>query len=110
MYAPQPPVPQRQPSQNTGLDITAFVLAFFFPLIGFILGWVAVSSAHKGGRKAAGLSVAAMIIGGVASLIIVVVLIAIGISAADATNHTQDYMNCVNNAINSGADPSTCQP
>jgi len=109
--APQPPVPQqRQPSRNTGLDITAFVLSFFFPFIGFILGWVAISSAHRENRRAAGLSVAAMWIGGIATVVIIVVVIAIAVAAANDANSTQTYMNCVNNALNNGTDPSVCQP
>lgn len=71
------PVPQeRQPSRSEGIDVTAFVLSFFLPLIGFILGWVGISQAHKQNRKAAGLSIAAMVIGGFATFIITWIIIA----------------------------------
>jgi hypothetical protein len=54
--------PIRYPSRATGLDITAFVLAFFLPLIGVVLGHVGIHEAHKQGRRASGLAIASLVI------------------------------------------------
>ncbi len=51
------------PAQGTsGLAITGFILAFFLPLIGFILSLVAVFKTGSGRRKGRGLAVAGIII------------------------------------------------
>ena len=72
--------PQKPPVQNTtnepaplptvtpaaektnGVAIAAIILTFFFPLIGLILGIVALSSIKKSGEKGKGLAKAAIII------------------------------------------------
>lgn len=86
MYQPPVPLPQvRQPSRAEGIDITAFVLSFFLPLIGFILGWVGLAQAHKQNRNAHGLTIAAMIIGGLGTVLITIwIIIAIAASASAA--------------------------
>ena len=73
---------QRQPSVHDGLSVTSFILAFFLPLIGFILGWVAVVSAHRDGRRASGLAVSGLVIGGLITGIITLVIVVTVIGAA----------------------------
>jgi hypothetical protein len=69
---------------HDGLAVTSFVIAFLFPPIGFILGWVSISAAHRDGRRASGLAEAAMMVGALATLIAVIAIIALAHSAAPA--------------------------
>jgi ABC-type Fe3+ transport system permease subunit len=94
---PPPSKLQRMPSIHDGLAITAFILAWFMPLLGFILGCVSIGSAHRDGRNASGLAIAGAVIGGLATVIIVIVIIAILGSQPDAL---QQYLNCLNNQLN----------
>ena len=69
------PAPAAEPGK--GLSIAAIILAFLVPLVGLILGIVALVQAKKAGRKN-GLALAAVIIGAV----LMVVYIIIGIVSA----------------------------
>lgn len=106
---PGPPrsQPVRLPSRATGIDVTAFILAFLIPLIGAIIGMVAIADAHKQGRQASGLAVAAVVIGWVAVLIVVIVVIAVAV-AHQSPDPTQQYINCMNNAIANGTPVQNC--
>jgi hypothetical protein len=79
-----PGAPRRAPSVHDGLAVTSFVIAFLFPPIGFILGWVSIASAHRDGRRASGLAEAAMTVGALATLIAVIAIIALAHAAATA--------------------------
>lgn len=87
-----------RPSVHDGLSIAGFILAWFMPLIGFILSWVAISTAHRDGRKASGLAVAGMILGGLWTVIIVIVIIAV--AASHTVDPTQQWINCLNQQLN----------
>lgn len=103
-YQPLQPKPIRGPAgPPTGLDITAFVLAFFFPVIGAILGMVAESEAHKANRNANGLAVAAVWLGCVFTVVAVIVIVAV-IAAGDQSQY-QQYLNCLNSSV-----PQNCTP
>lgn len=54
---PLPPSRLRQPSQHDGLAVAGFVLSFLLPLLGLILSWVSVTTAHRDGYRASGLAV-----------------------------------------------------
>lgn len=61
-----PPLPKRlpksarSPSIHDGLAISAFIMAWLFPPIGFILGCVSLADAHRHDRNESGLAVAAI--------------------------------------------------
>jgi hypothetical protein len=60
-----PPVPVRVellPRIHSNVALAAFILAWFFPPLGFILGWVSIVSDGNDGRYASGLAKAAMLI------------------------------------------------
>ncbi len=69
-YPPQQPVPPQQPQYqyppqrgyNT-MSIVALVLAFFFSIVGVILGFVALSQIKRTGEQGRGLAIAAIIVG-----------------------------------------------
>lgn len=67
------PVAKPAGTKTSGMAIAAIILAFFFPIIGLILGIVALSGIKKSGEKGKGLSIAAIIIS------IVLMLASIGI-------------------------------
>ena len=66
------PVAKPAGTKTSGMAIAAIILAFFFPIIGLILGIVALSGIKKSGEKGRGLSIAAII------LSIVFMLISVG--------------------------------
>ena len=59
--APPPPMPP-QPQGRSGLAIAGFILAFFLPLIGFILSLIAIFKTGAGKAKGRGLAIAGVII------------------------------------------------
>lgn len=63
------------PQRTNGLAIAAFVLAFFFSLLGLILGYVARSQIRESGEGGAGLALAAIIIGWVSIGIVALVFL-----------------------------------
>ncbi len=71
------PPPGKNQSVHDGLAITCFILAFFAPLLGLILGFVSVSTAHRDNRRGSGLAVAAIIIGALGTIGIIIIVIAI---------------------------------
>ena len=75
--APAPAAAPVAAEPGKGLSIAAIILAFLVPLVGLILGIVALVQAKKAGRKN-GLALAAVIIGAV----LMVVYIIIGIVSA----------------------------
>jgi hypothetical protein len=62
--------------------LSAFILAWFFPPLGFILGCVSIVSDHHDGRKESGLATAAMIIS--ALLVIAYVILIVNITKTPA--------------------------
>lgn len=90
-YPAQAPVNANVSSASKPLSIVALVLSFLLPLVGLILGIVALVQAKKAGEKS-GMALAATIIGSVLtvlSLIVTAVLIGgllvVGDSAMEAT-------------------------
>lgn len=72
--------PETGTKKTSGLAVAALVLAFFFPLIGLILGIVALSSIKKNKEGGHGLAVAAIIIS--AAIMILSLLAVIGFAVA----------------------------
>ena len=90
MSTPQPPYePTPQPAAaepGKGLSIAAIIFAFLVPIVGLILGIVAMVQSKKAGRKN-GLALASVIIGALLSIgwiIFWVSMAALGGGAVDA--------------------------
>ncbi|WIB00381.1 MULTISPECIES: DUF4190 domain-containing protein [unclassified Curtobacterium] len=66
------------PRTNT-LAILSLVLAFFAPLIGFILGFVALSQVKSRSENGRGLALGAVIVGGAITALYVVLFIAVAV-------------------------------
>ena len=94
--APAPAAAPVAAEPGKGLSIAAIILAFLMPLIGLILGIVAIVQSKKAGRKN-GLALAAVIIGAVLIVVGIIVwilvlgsLAAVGGTAADAAQACLD--------------------
>jgi Domain of unknown function (DUF4190) len=55
--------------KTSGLAVAALVLAFFFPVVGFILGIVALSSIKKNNESGRGLAISAIVISVILTLV-----------------------------------------
>ncbi|MBN2454052.1 DUF4190 domain-containing protein [Candidatus Woesearchaeota archaeon] len=55
--------------ENKNLAIIALVLAFFFPLVGLIIGIVALVKINKEGGEGKGMAIAAIVIGAIMTLL-----------------------------------------
>ena len=102
--------PVRVQSVTSGLDITAFICAWFVPFLGMILGMVGIHDAHRQGRNASGLAIAATVIGIAMTVLAVVLVIGIVAAAHSAPDPTQQYLNCLNNSIANNTDVALCVP
>jgi len=89
-YQPFPTAPAAPQRTNT-LAIVSLVLAFVAPLIGLVLGFVALSQVKRNGEGGRGLALAAVIIGGVITLFYVVLVIAMIAVAASAPSTSYGY-------------------
>jgi hypothetical protein len=78
-----PPPPQQQ--STSVLAIVGFILAFIAPLIGFILSFIAIFKTGPGKAKGRGLAVAGTILGGLFTVIIVVIIVAAGVFVSNST-------------------------
>ncbi|MDK8173604.1 DUF4190 domain-containing protein [Curtobacterium citreum] len=87
-YQPYAAAPAAPPRTNT-LAIIALVAAFVAPIVGFVLGFVAMSQTRKRGEGGRGLALAAVIVGGVITLLYVVLVI--GLVAVAASAPTVEY-------------------
>jgi hypothetical protein len=82
-FQAQPPAPQQQ--GTSVLAIVGFILAFVAPLIGFILSFIAIFKTGAGKAKGRGLAVAGTILGGLFTIIIVVIIVAAGLFVSNST-------------------------
>ena len=82
----------RPKADADGAAITGFVLAFFFPVIGFILGAVSQGQAKRRGMRQSSLATAAMWIGAALTVIEVILVIVI-IAAGSKTGQACDISN-----------------
>lgn len=62
---PLPPSRLRQPSQHDGLAVAGFILSFLLPVLGLILSWVSITTAHRDGHRASGLAVSGVCVSAV---------------------------------------------
>jgi hypothetical protein len=78
-----PPRPARQRPVHNGLAIAAFLVTFFVPPLGFILGCVSISEAHSSNRNASGLATWAVALG-VLFTAITIIVVAVAVHSASA--------------------------
>ncbi|MFJ4076204.1 MULTISPECIES: DUF4190 domain-containing protein [unclassified Curtobacterium] len=92
--SPQSSVPQSYgsvPHRTNTLAIISLVAAFVAPLIGFILGLVAMSQARRRSEGGRGLALAAVIVGGVVTLLYIGLFVTIAVLAANTPDPTYSY-------------------
>jgi hypothetical protein len=74
--------------KTSGLAVAALVLAFFFPVVGFILGIVALSSIKKNNESGRGLAISAIVVSVVLTLIGMLTLLIFVLAIGKAANET----------------------
>ena len=89
---------QQNQSQSVGstrrtnpLAIIALVAAFVAPIVGFVLGFVAMAQTKKRGEAGRGLALAAVIVGGAITVLYIAVfiaLVAVAMSEPSVTSPT----------------------
>lgn len=101
-------LPQGTPALNNGLAITAFVAAFVFPPAAVVLGHVSHHEAKVAGRQPSGLATAGLVLGYIFIALGILLAIVLVASVAHTGDATDQYINCVNQAIANGTDSSVC--
>jgi hypothetical protein len=107
-----PVVSRRIPSRATGLDVAAFITALLpIPFVGAVLGMVGIGEAHKDGRNAHGLSIAATIIGWAWTILLVIgiLITTLAVATVHSQSPAQQFNNCIQNAIVNGTPAANCQ-
>ncbi|NII49843.1 DUF4190 domain-containing protein [Frigoribacterium endophyticum] len=84
MTTPQPYGAAGAPVKTNVLAIVGIILAFFVPLVGVILGFVARSQIKRTGEKGSGLALAAIIIGLAFIVIGIIISVVFAIAGANA--------------------------
>lgn len=102
------------PPVNDTLAILALVLCIIVPvvgwLLGIVLGHISNHQAKAAGRRRSGLAIAAVVLGYAAVVIVAIVAIVWVAGQPASPDPTQQFINCLNNAINTGQDPSVACP
>ena len=81
-YPQATPQPRSDADRTNTYAIVGFIMAFFFPLVGFILSIIGISKAQELGGKGKGLAVAGLVISLLDVIaIILIVVIAVGMAA-----------------------------
>jgi len=84
--APYPSSAPHSPAKRTNtLAVVSLVLAFVAPLIGFILGFVALSQVKSRGENGRGLALSAVIVGGAITALYVVLIIAVAVAGSSTS-------------------------
>lgn len=81
-------VPAPAPSQHDALAVAAFIVVWFMPLAGAILGHVANGRARAENRAKSGLAVAAVWLGWIGTggyVLLFILIVASAVSAANST-------------------------
>lgn len=107
-HHPAPAHVVKTPAVNNGLAVTAFVFAFFVPIVAIILGHVSHHESRVAGRENSGLATAALVLGYIFTAIGAVIFIALLAAIAHSQDPTQQFINCLNNSVANGTDPSVC--
>jgi heme A synthase len=69
------------PRIHSNVALAAFILAVYFPPLGFILGWVSIVSDHNDGRVASGLAKAAMLLSAIIVIGVIILIVQLTKSA-----------------------------
>ena len=86
---PQEPIVATSTTKKTsGLAVAALVLAFFFPVVGFVLGIVALSSIKKNNESGRGLAISAIVISVILTLIGLLTMLIFVLAIGKAANET----------------------
>jgi hypothetical protein len=86
---PQEPIVATSTTKKTSsLAVAALVLAFFFPVVGFILGIVALSSIKKNNESGRGLAISAIVISVILTLIGLLTMLIFVLAIGKAANET----------------------
>ena len=94
MYESKSVPPRLRPVHN-GLAITAFIVAWIIPLLGFILGCVSVSEAHSQGRDSSGLANWAVGLGMIFTVAYIIAVVVLTHDASTACNQLNpNWPNC----------------
>ena len=74
--------------KTSGLAVAALVLAFFFPVVGFVLGIVALSSIKKNNESGRGLAISAIVISVILTLVWLLTMLNFVLAINKAANET----------------------
>jgi hypothetical protein len=99
-YGAPPPPMAPQPQGRSGLAIAGFILAFFLPLIGFILSLIAIFKTGAGKAKGRGLAVAGVIISVVIMAGAIIAIAALANSTVADPGCTDGKAAIINNSTN----------
>ena len=91
---------QQENQEYNTLSIVAFIFAFLFPPVGFILGIIALSQIKKTNEKGRGLAIAAIIIGAIFFLFLIL-MVFVGIAWIVIRNTVQNGDNIYGGATQS---------
>lgn len=103
-YPPRPP-DDRGDAVNNGLAIAALIFGVFFWPLGIVFGLVSNHEAKAAHRKRSGLAIAGVVLGCVGMAVLLIILV---VAASSHPDPTQQYINCVNNAVANGTPPGNC--
>lgn len=108
--------PERKPpgeAVHDGLAVASLVLSLVYvgglgSLLAVIFGHKSRGAARRAGRQPSGLATAGLVLGYIGLAVTVIVVIVIIAVAASQPDATQQYINCVNNAIANGTSSAGC--
>lgn len=101
--------PTKAPAVSNGLAISAFILAFFVPPAAIVLGHVSRGEARRADRQPSGLATAGLVLGYIFTVLAVLAVVIVVAAAANTGDATDQYINCVNQAIANGTSTAVCQ-
>ncbi len=107
MLSRVPAGPRRPVADADGAAIASLITAFFIPPVAIILGVVAQNQAHRRDLRPSAVAVWGTLLGAVFT---VGVIIAVIVVAANQPDATQQWINCINNAVSNGQDPNVVCP
>jgi Domain of unknown function (DUF4190) len=113
--APKPAPESRPPGEavHDGLAIASLVLSLVYigglgSLLAVIFGHKSRGEARRAGRQPSGMATAGLVLGYIGLAVTVIAVIVIIAVAASQPDATQQYINCVNNAIANGTSTAGC--
>ena len=110
-YAPPARAPLA-PAVHDGLAVASLVLSLVWlgglgSLLAVIFGHSSNAAAKREGRRSSQMANWGLILGYL-GLALIAILVIVLIAAAHSTDPTQQFINCMNAAIQNGTDPNLC--